>query len=49
MSLLLSILLLANMIGAILVVPAFTTVFKPRFAQAVGDKAGAGVEAEGST
>lgn len=37
MSLLLSILLLANMIGAILVVPAFTTVFKPRFAQAVGD------------
>ena len=39
MSLLLSILLLANMIGAILVVPAFTTVFKPRFAQAVGDAA----------
>jgi predicted RND superfamily exporter protein len=39
MSLLLSILLLANMVGAILVVPAFTTVFKPRFAQAVGDGA----------
>jgi predicted RND superfamily exporter protein len=35
MSLLLSILLVANMVGAILVVPAFTTVFKPKFAQAV--------------
>lgn len=34
MSLLLSILLVANMIGAVLVVPAFTTVFKPKFAQA---------------
>ena len=45
MSLLLSILLLANMVGAILVVPAFTTVFKPRFAQAVGDGADAQGEA----
>jgi predicted RND superfamily exporter protein len=34
MSLLLSILLVANMIGAVLVVPAFTTVFKPKFALA---------------
>jgi len=35
MSLLLSILLLANMIGAILVVPAFTAIFKPKFAEQV--------------
>jgi len=34
MSLLLSILLVANMVGAVLVVPAFTTVFKPKFAMA---------------
>jgi predicted RND superfamily exporter protein len=33
MSLLLSILLVANMIGAILVVPAFTAIFKPKFAE----------------
>jgi predicted RND superfamily exporter protein len=33
MSLLLSILLLANMIGAVLVVPAFTAIFKPKFAE----------------
>jgi predicted RND superfamily exporter protein len=48
MSLLLSILLLANMVGAILVVPAFTTVFKPRFAQAVGDAAAGKTLQEGS-
>ncbi len=36
MSLLLSILLIANMIGAILLVPALITVFKPKFTQAVG-------------
>jgi predicted RND superfamily exporter protein len=33
MSLLLSILLVANMVGAILVVPAFTAIFKPKFAE----------------
>jgi predicted RND superfamily exporter protein len=38
MSLLLSILLLANMLGAILLVPAFVTLFKPRFAQATRDE-----------
>jgi predicted RND superfamily exporter protein len=38
MSLLLSILLIANMFGAILLVPAFTTVFQPKFAATVGDK-----------
>ena len=38
MSLLLSILLLANMIGAVLVVPAFTTVFKPKFAMAAQEE-----------
>ena len=47
MSLLLSILLLANMVGAILVVPAFTTVFKPRFAQAVGEEADGQEKAQG--
>ncbi len=47
MSLLLSILLLANMVGAILVVPAFTTVFKPRFAQAVGDEGYKGSDGAG--
>jgi predicted RND superfamily exporter protein len=31
MSLLLSILLVANLIGAILLIPAFTTLFRPRF------------------
>jgi predicted RND superfamily exporter protein len=36
MSLLLSILLVANMLGAILVIPALITLFKPKFAQAVG-------------
>jgi len=35
MSLLLSILLIANMFGAILLVPALITVFKPKFSQAV--------------
>jgi predicted RND superfamily exporter protein len=39
MSLLLSILLIANMIGAILVVPAFTTIFRPKFAQAAPEAA----------
>jgi predicted RND superfamily exporter protein len=36
MSLLLSILLIGNMFGAILLVPAFTALFKPGFARAVG-------------
>lgn len=39
MSLLLSILLIANLFGAILLIPAFTALFKPRFATAVGDGA----------
>jgi predicted RND superfamily exporter protein len=38
MSLLLSILLIANMLGAILLVPAFVSVFKPRFTQATRDQ-----------
>ena len=38
MSLLLSILLVANMFGAILLVPAFVTLFKPKFAQATRDE-----------
>ena len=36
MSLLLSILLFGNMIGAMLLVPAFTAIFKPEFASAIG-------------
>jgi predicted RND superfamily exporter protein len=36
MSLLLSVLLVANLIGAILLIPAFTTLFRPRFAVAEG-------------
>jgi predicted RND superfamily exporter protein len=38
MSLLLSILLVANMFGAILLVPAFVTLFKPKFAQATREE-----------
>ncbi len=40
MSLLLSILLIANLFGAILLIPAFTALFKPRFAQTVGESRG---------
>jgi predicted RND superfamily exporter protein len=54
MSLLLSILLVANMFGAILLVPALITVFRPRFTVAVGadenvraSRAPAGSESEG--
>jgi predicted RND superfamily exporter protein len=39
MSLLLSLLLIANLFGAILLIPAFTALFKPKFAQAVGPAA----------
>jgi predicted RND superfamily exporter protein len=38
MSLLLSLLLVANMFGAILLVPAFVTVFKPGFTTATKEK-----------
>ena len=38
MSLLLSILLVANMFGAILLVPAFVTLFKPKFAAATREE-----------
>ena len=38
MSLLLSILLLVNMFGAILLVPAFVALFKPSFARATGEE-----------
>jgi hypothetical protein len=36
MSLLLSVVLIGNMIGAMLLVPAFTAVFRPEFASAAG-------------
>jgi len=45
MSLLLSILLVGNMVGAILLVPAFTSLFKPRFA-AAGSEAGLAGESD---
>jgi predicted RND superfamily exporter protein len=38
MSLLLSILLVANLIGAILLIPAFTTLFRPRFVRREGEE-----------
>jgi hypothetical protein len=36
MSLLLSVVLIGNMIGAMLLVPAFTAVFRPEFAASAG-------------
>ena len=38
MSLLLTVVLTANMIGAMLLVPAFTSVFRPEFASGAGDR-----------
>ena len=40
MSLLLSILLVANLFGAILLIPAFTALFRPRFVRAQAPPAG---------
>jgi predicted RND superfamily exporter protein len=48
MSLLMSIVLAANMVGAILLVPALTSMFKPNFAAVSvgrGSRAGAGATA----
>jgi predicted RND superfamily exporter protein len=39
MSLLLSVVLIGNMIGAMLLVPAFTAVFRPEFASGPADSA----------
>jgi predicted RND superfamily exporter protein len=43
MSLLLSILLVTNLVGAILLIPAFTTLFRPRFVQVEAAIAAEGV------
>ena len=44
MSLLLSILLITNMLGAIFLIPALMTYFKPKFASTVGGPTGATAE-----